>query len=349
MKVLKRDFRSGEVRVLAESLDDLWYLSKVISPGDLAIARTFRSIAGKDDKLRSGKSEKRAMTLGIRVDSCEFDENSNRLRVLGIIKSGPDEYVSFGSHHTFELGEHSEIKIIKNNWADSEKGYLSDAEKKGKTARAIVCAVDKSSAVIALVRDRGLKFINLSENVGGKYAEGGTKDETEFFSKLKSAITSELEHEDAGTVYLCGTGFTKGNFAKFCDSTGKKFNCQVIDSGNDGKQAVYELIRTGKLDRAIGDSRINRESGLIERVFYEISKDGLFAYGKRDVKSACESGAVLELLVLDSLLRKDASVERLIENTRKSRGNFCVFDSRHEPGERLNGLGGLAAILRYKI
>ena len=42
----------GEIRLLPESIDDLWHLQHIIGPGDLVFATTFRSVDAASDKIR---------------------------------------------------------------------------------------------------------------------------------------------------------------------------------------------------------------------------------------------------------------------------------------------------------
>ena len=70
MKAEQGDLRdnAGEIRLLPESIDDLWHLEHLIFPGDLAFATTFRNVESATDKIRPEKVEKRPVRLGIRVE-----------------------------------------------------------------------------------------------------------------------------------------------------------------------------------------------------------------------------------------------------------------------------------------
>ncbi|MFA5236681.1 MAG: mRNA surveillance protein Pelota, partial [Methanoregula sp.] len=81
---------SGEIRLLPESIDDLWHLQHLIAPGDLVFATTFRSVESATDKIRPEKAEKRPVRLGIRAEKVEFSEHGVRLRIMGIIEYGVD-------------------------------------------------------------------------------------------------------------------------------------------------------------------------------------------------------------------------------------------------------------------
>ena len=68
----------------------------------------------------------------------------------------------------------------------------------------------------------------------------------------------------------------------------------------------------------------------------------------QEVADAIGYGAAEQLVITDSLLR-DAAVMRLVETAEGMRSKITVLSSSFEPGERLDALGGIAALLRYKI
>ncbi len=59
-------------------------------------------------------------------------------------------------------------------------------------------------------------------------------------------------------------------------------------------------------------------------------------------------GAVDQVLLADTLLR-DAEVMDLVSKAESMRATVIVLSSEFEPGERLVALGGIAALLRYRI
>ena len=83
MKVIFKDLKHGEIKLVPENLDDIWHLYNIVDEGDLVRAVTFRTVEeGKDDKIRSKKSDKKRMKLGITVEEVKFHEFSDRLRIL---------------------------------------------------------------------------------------------------------------------------------------------------------------------------------------------------------------------------------------------------------------------------
>ena len=59
-------------------------------------------------------------------------------------------------------------------------------------------------------------------------------------------------------------------------------------------------------------------------------------------------GAIETLLVLDELARR-GRVDETMREVGNARGKVVIFSSEFEPGERLRSLGGVAALLRFKI
>jgi protein pelota len=59
-------------------------------------------------------------------------------------------------------------------------------------------------------------------------------------------------------------------------------------------------------------------------------------------------GAIETLLVLDELARR-CSLDDIMREVADARGRVVIFSSEFEPGDRLRSLGGVAALLRFKI
>jgi len=191
MKVLHQDARKGEIKLLIETLDDLWYLCNILEKDDIAYAKTYRLDEMKDDKIRPDKPKKITMTLGLQVEKVEFHEFSNRLRILGTIKEGP---VDIGSYHTHNIDVGDDIKIVKEDWKDHQLQQIKEAI--AETNRPIVTflAIEDGEATIAELRQYGVRHIaNITANFSGKQyptpksKEGHDEFYGEVLAKLKQA------------------------------------------------------------------------------------------------------------------------------------------------------------------
>ena len=94
---------------------------------------------------------------------------------------------------------------------------------------------------------------------------------------------------------------------------------------------------------------------LIEELLTEISKDGLSVYGVREVEGAVISGAVKLLMITGKFIQKKRmadkfeKIDSLMKNVEEMRGKVYLISSEHEGGKKLDGLGGIAGLLRYKL
>jgi len=86
----------------------------------------------------------------------------------------------------------------------------------------------------------------------------------------------------------------------------------------------------------------------VERLMAEIGKEGLATYGPKQIIDAANSGAVEILLILDSKLREQ-DLDGIVHAVESQKGNIIVVSEQHDAGRELAALGGMGAILRYKI
>jgi len=81
------------------------------------------------------------------------------------------------------------------------------------------------------------------------------------------------------------------------------------------------------------------------------------AYGIDEVQKAAEFGAVEELLLLDTRLRDERQgdgdweldINDVIESVEQQGGEITVFSSDFHPGHQIESLGGIDALLRYRL
>ncbi|PWR70048.1 mRNA surveillance protein pelota [Methanospirillum stamsii] len=328
----------GEIHLFPENSDDLWHLHHLINPGCLVFATTLRSVEGTQDKIRPEKQEKRPVRLGIRVEDVEFHEYSIRLRVFGVIESGVDT----GSHHTLNLEPGFEISVIKA-WSANDLERIERAVK-GSNAEAIhILVIEEGEAELYRVHSFGPKQIWSLAAGSGKTAELSSR---EVFSETVISQISAI----TGPLVIAGPGFVKEEIiAKYRRNNPSRTAPLVIgDTRTGGRRAVQEIIGQGILEKLNGDLQLAREVTCLDELMRRIGKDEPVAYGSADVREAISCGAVQTLLVTDSLLR-EPEIAGIIRQAEEMRSEVVIFSSRFEPGERLSGLGGVAALLRYNI
>ena len=347
MRVTKRSLkgREGEIAVTAETLDDLWHLKYIIEKGDLVFSLTKRKADTASDKIRPEKVEKVKVRLGVRVEELEFHKFANRLRIHGPIEQGMDA----GSYHTLNIEIGTNLSIIKEHWKNDQLQRIQDAEEAGKRPKVVIVAVEEGDADIGFVRHYGIEVYSHIRQSSRK-RESGLRNE--FFRE----IVEQLRHavpEDASIV-IAGPGFTKEDFLKYFQDVEPDLASKALteDTSMIGMSGFQEVLRRGAVDRIMQESRIARESSLMEELIREISMDGKAAYGFADVRNALDFGAVETLLIADETLREErekGDIDRLLLEVEQAQGKVVVFSTAFEPGEKLHKLGGIAALLRFKV
>jgi protein pelota len=347
MKVVIKDLKHGEIKLIAENLDDIWHLYNIIDQGDLVRAVTFRTNEQKDDKIRSKKSEKKRMKLGIRVSDIKFHEFSDRLRIQGKIEEGPQE---IGSFHTFNIESENmdELAIVKKEWKDHQLQRIDEAVKHRNQSIITFVCLDEESATIAILRQSGVQYItDINSNRSGKMYE--SKDtEHEYFGEIISVVKNNKTKDSM--LLILGPGFTREHFIKYGrDKEPQLFEKSIIyGTGNSGMNGIQEAIKTGIIDQITKENRVVFETNLVEKLFEEIKKDGFATYGEEDVKNALIRGAVDRLLITDLLIRKKIG-EELLFLAKQNKSDFTIINTIHEAGKKMDGMGGVAALLRYRI
>jgi protein pelota len=328
----------GEIRLFPENIDDIWHLDHLIAPGDLVFATTLRTVETATDKIRPEKAEKRPVRLGIRVEKVEFHHYANRLRVTGIIEHG----VETGSHHTLNIEPGYEISVIRQ-WRANDLERIDRAVKASVYEVLHILTIEEGEAELFRMRQYGPELVITITMGSGKGAD--VNNRTAFFEKVFDHLESVT-----GPLIIAGPGFIKDDFLKFFKAgDGEKARRPVVvETRRGGIGAVQEVIGLGTLEKLAGDIQLAREVNLMEEFLKRVSKGGPVAYGRSEVKNAAVCAAIEQVLVADTLIR-DPEIMMLMEQAEYAHSAVVIFSTSFGPGKQLEALGGIAALLRYRV
>ncbi len=346
MKILHQDTRKGVIKLRIDNLDDLWHLKNVIAPNDIVSSLTYRREETQSDKLRSERGEKKPMWLDIEVEKVEFHEFTDRLRVLGTIVDGPQD---LGSYHTLNLTEGDEVSIKKEEWNKHELDRLKEAVEESEKPVITFVALEQNDITVAIMRQYGVKeMAHLSPNMGGKMYDGDRMTTDELFEEVIKVLRTVIEPGDP--LVILGPGFTKEDFFEYAKRhhPGIVSNAEVIPAGVGGLTGIHEILKSGRERSVLDGHRVSYECGMVEELLTRIKIDGAYAYGDESVEKAITVGAAEKLLILDTRVREKRG-ERLMKQAEQLGGDVVVIGSGHEGGKQLKALGGVGALLRYKL
>jgi len=354
MRVRDRERLEGDrerVTLVPEHLDDLWHLQYVIEPGDRVAGRTSRRIQRDDDRLRDTGGERESMSITIEIEEAEFHEFANRLRVSGdIVECSREDQL--GHHHTLNVETFDEISIEKV-WKPDQNDRLAQAEAAADRPDVAIATVEEGAAHVHTVSQSGAEErTTLTGPTGkGEFA----RDRSELFDELATV----LANLDPDAVILAGPGFTKQDALDHLEDAHPDLadRVSVVDTSSVGDRGVHEVFSRGAVDDVLAETRLADEAAAIDELMRRIKEGETAVYGPEAVERAAEFGAVEELLILDERLRAERGdqgewpidVNDVIESVEHQGGDVTVFTSEFDPGRQLEGLGGIAALLRYRI
>ncbi|MGC9123160.1 MAG: mRNA surveillance protein pelota [Thermoplasmata archaeon] len=332
--------KENYLKIRITNPDDLWFLFNFLEKGDRVKGYIFRKEDKQEDSVRAKKQEKIKYNVTIEYEDSEFQELQLRLRIRGIIISGPEELLN--SHQTINVTINDEIEIIKKNldkfMLDELKKY-DDSEKRD----AFFISVDDEYATIGQISTNRIK--TLGEIRLNKISKDLDNKEKENFGEVISFFKKIDDRKSP--IIILGPGFWKEELYNQMDDEMKK-RVILIDTSYAGEIGVNEALRSGMLKKLLTKFRVEMETLLVEEFLKEIGKNGNYAYGMNEIKKGLDYGAIKILLVLDKLL-KDENIRNIMKMAENSGSEIHIINSKSDAGKILNNLGGIGAILRFKI
>jgi protein pelota len=356
VKITEKNLQKGFVKVVPDSLDDLWHLYNVIYKGDEVYAYTSRVIKSEQEYSRPKSGERVSAFLGVTVESVSWDKFLGKLRVHGVICHAPD-IIPTSAHHTLNISLNQPVTIVKKNWPKHTLDRLKRASETEKPL--LIIAIDDEGFAIAETKQYGVE-IKVEERMklpGKLEAEKRSAAMKAYFSRALNSL-NQLWASKHSPVVIVGVGFVKADFARFladedCDMSKSVVDVKSVNNGGVG--GIYEALRSGVLLKAAKHLRIVNETETMEEVMKRLGKgEGTITYGLEAVENAVKMGAVEKLVLADTMLRESQDeqrlhLEELMREVEQRRGSVSVVSTEHEAGAKLVALGGVAALLRFPL
>ncbi|MCR4369397.1 MAG: mRNA surveillance protein pelota [archaeon] len=343
MKILKTARKEGFVEVVPDSFDDLWHLEKIIEPGDLVSGSSERKIKATQE---GEKAFKQKVFVELEVKKCEFHEATNQLRVIGtVVFAKPEELVELKSHHTIEVEPGTPIKITKKELKNYHIERLERAKASAGRQRLLLVVMDDEEAELAFLRDVGIesKARILAKKSGKRFKE--TEKGNKYFDELLEKI-KELSPQK---LVIAGPGFEKQNFEKFLSQKHENLKAVFESTNSVGITGLNELIKGGKIDRLLEGLHSAEEARTVEKILMGIGQSQS-AIGFMEVTKAVGANAAQEIAVNEKMLsEKRRETEELLDSAERIGTKIVFVSAQSDAGKKLEGLGGVAAYLRYKM
>ncbi|OIO25912.1 mRNA surveillance protein pelota [Candidatus Micrarchaeota archaeon CG_4_10_14_0_2_um_filter_55_9] len=342
-----KTFKAREgLKIVPESVEDLWLLTKIIEPGDAVSGRSARRVKALD-LTRGDSGEKKKVFVELLAETIEFAEHASRLRITGTISSGsPPEFVQVGEHHTLDV-ETGDSFTLKKVLSPYHQELLEKARR--VKPKALLVVVDDRGAMVARYSVRGIQMkCELASSASKRDPKAFEQSRKKFYVELTQAIQGDE------TVVVGGPGFAKEDYYKWLKeadpATAKRVRLATASTAE--RSGLNELVKNGAVEKAVGDAASARQAGALHEFLKRTARSGLACYGLGEVSNALAAGAVETLLLSDSLLRKSHGLHQeanaLLEKALETGAEAVVFDSDTGAGLEFESFA-VGALLRYKI
>jgi len=353
MKILHQNFKKGVVKLKVESLDDLWYLYHLIQAGDRITAKSMRRIKAKSDRLRSGEDERKPVLLTVEVEKKGWEEG-NKVKVHGPITSSSEELVPLGSYHSFNFTPGQQLSIYKNKWGMVEQRLLHEASQNAYRPKVIVVIVERGEAIVAKVLHTRIESVEVHSHISGKYYKTSLDEQrVAFYRKIMEVVESMWNEEKSSAIIIAGVGFEKEHFFEYFKQKYPSLTKYSIleSTGSHGYRGVKEVLKKSSVRKLVSKLNSANEMKLMDELLTHIGKEtGLGIYSLPKVKMAIEYKAVKTLMATSNFFAKNRDVlEALLIKLRAQKGNFHIINSESEAGKQLDGIGGIGALLHFRV
>ena len=334
MKILKFYRAEGIIKLLPNTLDDLWTMQRVIFTGDAVSGKSLRRFRGNE----TDEGELKEIYVTLLVEKTELDKTAERLKVLGKILDGkPLEYVRLNSYHTLNVAPNDAVEIRKERWPAYLVSVLEGAVSDTHKPRLGVIAVDDEKALPAYLLGYGIEF---RDEVYSRLSKRmSSKDYQEAERKYFDEIISIIRNMEVNTVIIAGPGFTKDQVRSHMENTGvmKTLGKNILfkSTSNVERSGVYELIRSDEVSGILDKEKIRDEFILMEE-FLKGLQLGKSKHGCAAVVDALESYEANSVIVNDSVLGK-ADYQKALSVAERMKAKVIVFNSSDEVGQQLSG------------
>ena len=310
--------------------------------------------------------------LTIKVTKLDFDPQGGQLHVSGRTVE-ENQYVVLGSYHTLDLELHRNFTLEKaDGWDSVALETLKESINQERKAQLWAIVMQEGLANICLITEHQT-ILRQQIDVSLPKKRAGSSDYEKavkrFYQTTMDTYLRQIDLSDPKPLLLASPGFTAGSLQQFIKEQAttkadKRLQQQaskiiVAHSASGHLHSLSEVLSSPAVTTKLSDAKFARETQLMDRFMDLIRLDDQRAwYGPKECERAIELGAVGKgggvLLISNSLFRaQDVAARKrwvkVVDEVKEQGGEVRVLSSMHESGKRLEGLGGIAAILTYAI
>lgn len=346
------DAAKRTVELIPESGLDLINVFRLVRPGDVIYSKTSREL--KKERA-SGKtdSERVQVILGIEVESKTADPLMRRIRISGRIVYESRDLDLLGKHHTITVYPGIPLKIESRNDFERLRLFSESYRREGKAGTVICISLDDEEITIAEFSSKGVR-IAYSKNLP-KADKSISWGEHELESIFRDAAEVLEKLPDSGIVVI-GPRIFAERLLTYLRRNRKDLADRVVGFLNTsvgGEAGIREILKSSSIPEPLRELKPFRDTLEAESFIRLMSSDPeRVAVGIEEVYYAWSLGAVERVLAAESYLWNNLEnelLEKLLDQAERGRLRFHVLLDGLEASDKIAGLGGIVAILRYRL
>ena len=218
----------------------------------------------------------------------------------------------------------------------------------------LICVHDREEAYFAMFKKYGYEILAHIQGEVQKKREENTKKENFYLAIIKK-LEEYVDRYKIKQIIIASPAFWKEDLMEEVKDAELRQKIILAACSSATKNGIEEVIKRPEVREALKQERTAKEMNKVEELFVELAKSNLAVYGLKETENAAEIGAIRELLITDSFIQKSRSenfyfqVDKVMKTVDRTKGEIEIISSEHDAGKRLDGLGGIAAILRFKL
>ncbi len=348
---MKIEIRKNELEFEIESEEDLYLVYLLLDKNDLLYGWTVREFRTR----KSERGERKRIYVGIRVETVEYHAFRGSLRVRGVIIEAPEWFDGIrGSYHTMELIRGVRYRLVKPEGVD--RYFLEKIlELFSRSAvKVMILSVGDEETAIAMCRMFGIDVLTTVTNryLSGKYAE---TERTKLLEKYAREVATHakalVKPSDIDSIIIAGPSrlldYMQDVLMEELRSYARPIRTVTLSEG--GLAGIFELQHAAP--EALKDVLRLEELKLVDKLFEHLAKGKMdVALGLEEVKRALDRGAVQTLLIVDEYFKElGQEAKSLVRQALSTGANFAIIPQHTAAGQKLRGIGGVGALLRYEL
>lgn len=299
-------------------------------------------LAAIDMILRELKFYKKTPENGMAIfcGNISKKEGKQEMKIIAIVPPNPLTIKMYHCNHTFFLQPLKEM-------LEEKKDFYG------------IIVIDKKEATFGMLEGKIIKkLMHLTSGIPGKIRAGGQSSVR--FERLREGATKEFYKRVAENakkfffdkkikgILLGGPGITKEEFLKEGDlaTAIKEKIIAIKDIGyadEHGLKVVVEECR-----EILVKTEIMEEKNKLKQLFENLAKENAVV-GLEKVKKALSYGSASTVIVVRGVEKEIKEFEEIEKMASESGCEIFYVSEETEEGTQLKNLGGIGAVLRFKI